>query len=129
MSQVLNMETPRLRTPVIVPDRHPDVVWVGDDTFMVNGQRVPYIRNSRHEARRAARMLTEHAGFPVVATGVIAVMGAEKGFTIKKQPEDGAVVVIQQRRISQLLRTLPPRLTGQQIDAIYEIARRSTTWE
>jgi len=64
---------------------------------MVNGQRVPYIRNSRHEARGAARMLTEHTGFPVDTTGVIAVMGAHKGFTIKKQPEAGAVVVIQRK--------------------------------
>lgn len=43
---------------------HPHTnVWVGGDTFMVNGQRLPYVRNSRFEARRAARMLTEHVGF------------------------------------------------------------------
>ncbi len=55
-------------------------IWVGGDTFMINGQRVPYVRNSRHEARRASRSLSEQAGFPVVAVGVIAVMGARKGF-------------------------------------------------
>jgi hypothetical protein len=38
---------------------HPNTsIWVGGDTFMVNGQRVPYVRNSRHEARRAARRLS-----------------------------------------------------------------------
>lgn len=66
---------------------------------MVNGQRVPYIRNSRHNARRAARLLTEHASFPVTAAGVIAVMGAHKGFRIRAQPADGAVVVVTRRRI------------------------------
>ncbi|MBO0901763.1 NERD domain-containing protein [Cellulomonas sp. zg-ZUI222] len=44
---------------------HPHAsVWVRGDTFMVNGRRVPYVRNSRHEAGRASRLLTEHAGFP-----------------------------------------------------------------
>ncbi|MGN0062808.1 MAG: nuclease-related domain-containing protein [Nocardioides sp.] len=104
-------------------------VWVGGDTFMVNGQRVPYIRNSRHEARRAARLLTEQAGFPVTATALIAVMGAADGFTVKKQPEDGAVVVLTRRRISQYLTKLPARMTEREVEALYEVARRSTTWQ
>lgn len=109
---------------------HPHAhVWVGGDTFMVNGQRLPYVRNSRFEARRAARMLTEHVGFPVDATGVIAVMGAHKGFTIKAQPEDGKVVVTQRKRVRQFLLNHPPTLTSPEIDAIYEVARRSTTWQ
>lgn len=108
---------------------HPHAsVWVGGDTFMINGQRVPYVRNSRHEARRAARLLTEHSGFPVSAIGVIAVMGAHKGFTVKKQPEDGAVVIVQRRRISQYLVKRSQQLTAREIDAIYEVARRSSTW-
>ena len=89
---------------------------------------MPYVRNSRHEARRAAGRLTEQAGFPVDATGVIAVMGAHKGFTVKKQPEDGAVVVVQRRHITRLLLKVSPRLTARQVDTIYEVARRSTTW-
>lgn len=108
---------------------HPKAsVWVGGDTFMVNGRRVPYIRNSRHEAKRAARLLTEQVGFPVTALGVIAVMGAHQGLKIKKQPEDGAVVIVQRRRISQYVRALPPRLTEREVAAVHEAARRSTTW-
>ncbi len=108
---------------------HPHTsIWVGGDTFMVNGQRVPYVRNSRHEADRASRLLTEQAGFPVVAVGVIAVMGAHKGYTIKKQPEDGRVVVVQRRRVSSYLQSHPVRLSSCQIDVIYDVARRSTTW-
>jgi len=108
---------------------HPNAsVWVGGDTFMVNGQRVPYIRNSRHEARRAARLLTEQVGFPVDAVGIVAVVGAHKGFTIKKQPEDGAVIVVPRKRISQYVRKLPDRLDTREIDVVYDVARRSTTW-
>lgn len=108
---------------------HPNTnIWVGGDTFMVNGQRVPYVRNSRHEAKRAGRLLSEQAGFPVTVLGVIAMMGAHKGFKIKQQPEDGAVVIVQRRRIAQYVQGLPRRLTDREIEAIYDVARRSTTW-
>ncbi|WP_208012436.1 nuclease-related domain-containing protein [Cellulomonas shaoxiangyii] len=108
---------------------HPNAsVWVGGDTFIVNGQRVPYVRNSRHEAGRASRLLTEHAGFPVDVVGVIAVMGAHRGFTVKQQPRDGAVVVVARRRLSAYLQGLPARLDMRQVEAISDIARRSTTW-
>ena len=104
-------------------------VWVGGDTFMINGFRVPYIRNSRHEARRAARLLTQQAGFPVEVSGVVAVMGAHRGFTIRSQPKDGAVVVVPRKHICEHLLTRPQRLTAREIDAIYGVARRSSTWE
>ncbi|WP_309230362.1 MULTISPECIES: nuclease-related domain-containing protein [unclassified Dietzia] len=108
---------------------HPKAsIWVGGDTFMVNGSRVPYIRNSRHEARRASRLLAEHVGFPVPVTGVIAVVGARRGFTVKNQPIDGAVTVVTRRGIRRYLTSQPQRLGLREIDAIHEVARRSTTW-
>ncbi|PTM85918.1 nuclease-related domain-containing protein [Dietzia psychralcaliphila] len=49
---------------------HPKAaVWVGGDTVMVNGSRVPYIRNSRHEAKRASRLLAEQVGFRSRSSG------------------------------------------------------------
>lgn len=108
---------------------HPTAsIWVGGDTFMVNGQRVPYIRNSRHEAKRAARLLTEQAGFPVSVTGIIAVMGAQRGFTVREQPTDGAVAVVTRRQISHHLLAQPERLSLREAMAIFDVARRSTTW-
>lgn len=108
---------------------HPQAsVWVGGDTFMVNGQRVPYVRNSRYEAGRASRLLTEHAGFPVDVVGIIAVVGARRGFTVKQQPRDGSVVVVARRRLTGYLQGLPARLDVRQIEVIGDIARRSTTW-
>lgn len=108
---------------------HPNAsIWVGGDTFLVNGQKQPYVRNSRHEARRAAKLLTEQVGFPVSAVGVVAVYGARRGFTVKAQPRDGAVVVVARKWISQYLGRLPCRLDSRAVDAIFEAARRSTTW-
>lgn len=108
---------------------HPRVtVWVGGDTVLLNGRRVPYVRNSRHEARRASRLLAEHVGFPVVATGMIAMVGVRGGLTVKAQPADGAVVVVPRRKMARFLQTQPTRLGLREIDAIHEVARRSTTW-
>ncbi|MFN3602306.1 MAG: nuclease-related domain-containing protein [Dietzia sp.] len=108
---------------------HPKAaIWVGGDTFMVNGIRVPYIRNSGYEAKRASRLLGEHVGFPVPVTGMIAVVGARGGFTVKTQPADGAVAVVPRRGIRRFLQSRPQRLGLREIDAIHEVARRSTTW-
>lgn len=108
---------------------HPHArVWVGGDTFLINGHRAPYIRNSRHEARRASRLLTTQVGFPVPVIGVVAVTGAHKGLTIKRQPEDSEVFVVARKRIRRHLTKMPNRLSVQQIGALYAVARRSTTW-
>jgi hypothetical protein len=107
---------------------HPKAaIWVGGDTVMINGSRVPYVRNSRHEAGRASRLLAEYVGFPVPVTGMIAVVGARRGFTVKSQPADRAVVVVPRRGIRRFLQSQPPRLSLREIDAIHEVARRSTT--
>ena len=103
-------------------------VWVGGDTVMVNGHREPYVRKSRYEARRASRLLAEHVGFPVPVTGLVAVVGARGGFTVKAQPADGAVAVVHGRGVARFLRSRPTCLDLRQIDAIHEVARRSTTW-
>lgn len=109
---------------------HPKAsVWVGGDIVMVNGRRVPYVRNSRFEAKRASRMLAEHVGFPVPVIGLIAVVGARRGFTVRAQPADGAVAVVPRRGIGRFLKAQPPRLSLREIDAIHEVARRSSTWQ
>jgi hypothetical protein len=49
---------------------HPDArVWVGGNTFMVNGHRQPYVRNARHEARRASRLLSAAVGSSTEVAG------------------------------------------------------------
>jgi hypothetical protein len=100
-------------------------IWVGGNTFMVNGARHPYIRNSRHEAVRAGRLLSQACGFPVEARGVIAVIDP-RNFTIKEQPADVAVTTRVQ--LSRWLARQPQVLDPHQIDAIFGIARRSSTW-
>jgi hypothetical protein len=103
-------------------------VWVGGNTFMVNGHKQPHIRNSRYEAARASRILSALGGYPVFVTGLIAVMGAQKGLTIKSQPPGGDVYVVPRRKIKDWLIGRGPVLTAGQVDTLFQIARRSTTW-
>jgi len=106
---------------------HPGAkVWVGGDTFMVNGRRLPYVRNSRHEASRATKLLTAACGFPVQVTGIVVPVGAED-VTIKTSPVD--VHVVYRTRLVRWLRAQPPVLLDAHIEAIFDVARRSTTWQ
>ena len=109
---------------------HPNAtVWVGGNTVMVNGNRTHYVRNSRFEAKRTAAFLTTvMRGTPVLTTGLIAVMGARGGLTIKSQPADGGVVVLARKELATWLAKRPEVLTDERVEAIHAVARRSDTW-
>lgn len=101
-------------------------IWVAGNAFLVNGTKQPYIRNSRHEAARAAKLLTAACGFDVPAVPVIVTVNA-RAVTVKSPP-DGVHVVQRMHFASWLLRredVHPPAA----VDAVYEAARRSTTWQ
>lgn len=107
---------------------HPDArVWVGGNTFMVNGHRQPYVRNARHEAARASKLLSAATGHDVAATGVIAVVGAHKGIDVKTQPDD--VHVTARKHLTRWLTRLPTSLTDAEVGRIHAAARRSDTWQ
>ncbi|MCA1007286.1 NERD domain-containing protein [Rhodococcus hoagii] len=101
-------------------------IWVAGNAFLVNGTKQPYIRNSRHEAARAARLLTAACGFDVPAVPVIVTVNA-RAVTVKSPP-DGVHVVQRMHFARWLLRredVHPPAA----VEAVYEAARRSTTWQ
>jgi hypothetical protein len=100
-------------------------IWVGGNTFMVNGSRQPYIRNSRHEAARAAKLLTAACGFPVHVEGLVVTVNAAD-VVIKQQP-DGVHVTWRNNLAKWLIRHGDIYTSGT-IDAIFDAARRSTTW-
>jgi hypothetical protein len=105
---------------------HPGAkIWVGGNTFMVNGNRQPYIRNSRHEATRAAKLLTAATGLTVHVEGLIVTVNADD--VVVKQAPDG-VHVIPRMRVSRWLLRHGDTLAADTLDAIYDAARRSTTW-
>lgn len=99
-------------------------VWVGGDIMMVNGQRVHHVRNARHEAARAARLLTQAVGFEVPVAGWVVTVRCE--LKVKKQPED--VHVMGRRDLMRYARRQPVRLTPEQVDFVMSRARVGNTW-
>jgi Nuclease-related domain len=99
-------------------------VWISQRTFLVNGQRTDYLRNSRHEATRAARLLSSAAGFEVAVEPVIVVLAAE--LTIKASPD--GVHVVAHTKAARWLNRLPTRLPPDVVAQIFDVARRDTTW-
>jgi hypothetical protein len=100
-------------------------VWVGGNTLLINGQRQLYLCNSRFEARRATRLLTAACGFPVAVIGIVVPVGADD-LTIKSPPDD--VHIVNRMRLVRWLRERPASVTDDQIDAIFDAARREGTW-
>jgi hypothetical protein len=111
---------------------HPGAkIWVGKDQLRVNGHVQPYIRNSRFEAQRVAKLLSAACGFDVRSDALLVLFAVEE-ITIKTEPgeKDGRTVHVKYRRQAiRWLRKQPTVLTDEQIDTIYEQARRSSTWK
>jgi hypothetical protein len=108
------------------PGKH---VWVGKHQVRVDGHKTDYLRNSRHEADRASRLLSEACDFPVhVKAALVFLTGSLiPNVTIKQAPED--VAVLDRMDIPAAFRRSQARLTDEQVTAIFDQARRSTTWE
>ncbi|KQX08124.1 MULTISPECIES: nuclease-related domain-containing protein [unclassified Leifsonia] len=88
-------------------------VWVGARKLLVNGQPTDYLRNARHEAERATRLLSAASGSDIVVRPVIALVGA-KTITVKQQPSDVMVLAdtqlvrwLRRRRRTPALETTP----------------------
>ena len=104
-------------------------VWVGRHQVRVNGQPTPYLRNSRFEAERASRLLSDAVGAPVPVRPVLVFLTGTlvPDVTIEQAPDD--VLVLDRTDVPGAFRRAPQRLAPQQAEAIFEQARRSTTWQ
>jgi hypothetical protein len=100
-------------------------VWVGGDNVRIDGGKPNHVHESRSEVTAVRRLLTAACEHPVEVRGLVAVVCDR--LTIKEQPRD--VKVIGRRDLDAWLRKQPDdRLTRTQVEAIYEQARRSSTW-
>jgi len=110
--------------------RHPGKsIWVSRTSVLVDGHRQPYLRNSRHEADRASRLLTQACGFPVLVKAALVFLTGTliPDVTIKHAPE--GVAILDRTDIPGAFRRVTPQLTADQVTDVYTKARRSTTWQ
>jgi hypothetical protein len=102
-------------------------VWVGEYGLTVGGKPVDYLRKSRTEASRAARLLDRATGLSVPVQPVIVFVGARRVVIRRGGPADVAVLP-SPRTLRQWLRRQAPVLEPSQVDAVYAAARRPATW-
>jgi hypothetical protein len=89
----------------------------------VNGTSVPYLRNSRFEAERASRFLSQAVGRPVLVQAVLVVLtGNSSGPIIKQQPDD--VLVLGRGNLLRGFRSKRECLDAREITQIFDAARK-----
>lgn len=100
-------------------------VWAAGTTFMINGRRQPYIRNSLYESERASRLLSVALGAELPVWGVIVPVNCRD---VRVKALAPGVSVIPRMQLFRWMRRMPQVLTVEQIETIFEAARRPTSW-
>ena len=101
-------------------------IWVGENMVKVNNAKQPhYLRNSRHEAASAAKILSSAAGIDVAVTPVLAFVGAD---TISLRGSRGDVLIVSGEGIDRVLRQGRAVYSIQERERIYAVARRAEIW-
>lgn len=103
-------------------------IWVAKYQMRVNGQPVPYLRNSRHEAARAKKLLQAKLGFPVPVMGTVVVLTGTivPEVTYRDKPDD--VRVLDKWDVPRWFKKRPRVLSPEQVQQVFDVARRSDTW-
>ena len=101
-------------------------IWVGENMVKVDDARQPhYLRNSRHEAASAARVLTDAVGLDVIVTPVLAFVGAA---SINAQDSRGDVMITTGEGIVHALLEKHAVYSIEERERIVAVARRAEIW-
>jgi hypothetical protein len=99
-------------------------VTVTSKAIYVNGTFQPYLAKSRAEGKRATKLLTNSCGYEVIAEPLVVIMANE--LKIKGLTE--GVHVVGRKQITRWLLNQRQTLLPEEVDAIYAMARRRSTW-
>lgn len=100
-------------------------IWVGERMLLVAGHKTDHLRNSRHEAKRTAKLLTAATGFPVEAHPILAIVDPAS-FTFTQRPKD--VSVMDARFLPRWLKRRKAVLDPETVKRISAAAGDSRTW-
>jgi hypothetical protein len=111
----------------VITKHLPDAeVRVRGELFDVNGRNQHFLRHGRFDAALVASLLSAATGLLVEVDAVIAVTGAQHGFSVRRQPRD--VTVVSRKTITACLHSRPARLSPAAVERIHEAALRAATW-
>lgn len=100
-------------------------VWIGDDVVKVDhGPARPYPAKSRAEAKYVRGVLERYCAFPVPVEPVLVFVGAQD---LPRVPTQLGVRIYREREVS-VLGPLTGKLTQEQVEAVYAVARHRGAW-
>ena len=100
-------------------------IWIAERSFLVNGQKQPYLRNSIFEATRVTKILRERIPQLPAAQAVIALVSPGQ-ITIKKKP--GTVNVLDANHLRRWLLKRPIVLAETDLVELAAIVDAPPTW-
>jgi hypothetical protein len=105
-------------------------VNVGDRDVYINHARTDYLQDARKQAAAVAEILSKACGFDVRVTPCVAIFN-EGPFAadIKRSGTPKDVIVATNWNIPRALWDVEDGLLDDQVEAIYEAARRPATWK
>ncbi|MEU6864929.1 nuclease-related domain-containing protein [Streptomyces sp. NPDC046876] len=105
---------------------HPGAsIWIGDEMAKVNGgPPVPYAAAGKAEAAYARRVLERYCGFAVPVEPVLVFAGAD---SIRRAATQHTVRIYLEREVAAL-GPLSGKLTEQQVEQVYAVARHRRAW-
>jgi len=103
-------------------------VVVEEHQIYINREPVDFLDDSIAEGKRAKRLLTKAAGFPVNVKPslVILVGGIEPMATYRKRPTD--VLVLDAWNVRPVFKRRTGVLDDDAVEALFEVARWESTW-
>ncbi|WP_343234503.1 MULTISPECIES: nuclease-related domain-containing protein [unclassified Streptomyces] len=100
-------------------------VWIGDTMVKIDhGPARPYVVKSRAEAERARTVLASHCSFPVPVEPVLVFVGVKE---LPVVPTQLAVRIYREREVAAL-GPLTGKLSPEQVDEVYAVARHRRAW-
>lgn len=100
-------------------------IKAGHTCVLVGGSKTNYARDSTFEGERAAKLLSAAAGRPVNVTPVLVIVGAKR---IRGSRTAGVELFTRSHLLVWLL-MMPRKISNGERDRLFEIARRSDTWQ
>ena len=100
-------------------------IWVGGAVVLVDGERVPHIREAEFEAVRAAQLLSDAVGFRVEVTPCLVVIDP-RSLTVARPPR--RVAILTPRELRPWLKCLAHAYPQEQLDQLGAAASQRETW-
>jgi hypothetical protein len=103
-------------------------VWVSRDEIRINGEPMPYLRPALAQAGRVATLLTAASGRRVRVTPFLVIVTGSRHPDIVVQEAIEDDLVLDSSTVVRTFRKLEPMLTPDDVEAVFDAARRRASW-